>query len=157
MRPEHPIETFEAVATRYCVWLDGHTQVKATDFQAVAALLAELVAEALTLPDVFEEDSGPKGETESTIPRLSVEGRDFYWQLAEPWSVESPEVMGGILGGDLAEVYHDLKEGLHLYHSGGPSAQIHACWEWRFGFYTHWGAHATSALSAIYLRLQAAD
>ena len=34
---------------------------------------------------------------------------------------------------------------------GAPEGDV--VWEWRFGFYSHWGRHATEALRALHARL----
>jgi uncharacterized protein DUF5063 len=55
------------------------------------------------------------------------------------------------LADDLADIWLDLKRGLLALEGGAPASDV--TWEWRFGFYTHWGRHATEALRAVHARL----
>jgi hypothetical protein len=52
---------------------------------------------------------------------------------------------------DLADIWLDLKHGLLALDDGAPPDDV--TWEWRFGFYAHWGRHATEALRALHARL----
>ena len=47
----------------------------------------------------------------------------------------------------LADIYRDVHEGLVLWEMARPEQAV---WEWRFGYWSHWGAHLVEALSAIY-------
>jgi|AntDryMetagUQ889_1029465.scaffolds.fasta_scaffold07066_2 hypothetical protein len=77
----------------------------------------------------------------------------IYWVL-DPLAIDDgkpdPEVMAGDLSDDLADIWRDLKAGLRGLDEGGPEMSIR--WEWRWGFYNHWGPHATSALTVLHAR-----
>ncbi len=49
---------------------------------------------------------------------------------------------------DLADIYRDLRRGLHLYESG---QQVDAIWDWRFSYDTHWGKHVVDAIRVLFL------
>jgi hypothetical protein len=55
------------------------------------------------------------------------------------------------LGDDLVDICRDLKRGLLALDAGALGEDV--TWEWRFGFYTHWGRHATEALRVLHARL----
>jgi len=63
------------------------------------------------------------------------------------------EAISGSLADDIADIYRDLKKGLELKETY-PRQPEAAIWQWRFGFYSHWGKHAMDALLAIHSRLQ---
>ncbi|MFE7505205.1 DUF5063 domain-containing protein [Promicromonospora sp. NPDC057488] len=48
----------------------------------------------------------------------------------------------------MADIWRDLRSGLDWLDSGADPADV--LWDWRFGFETHWGRHATHALHALH-------
>jgi hypothetical protein len=76
---------------------------------------------------------------------------DLYWHVFDP--IKENEAIRGSLADDIAGVYGDLKEGLNLKESEKvPPRDI--IFEWRFGFYSHWGRHAINALRTIHCLLE---
>lgn len=63
------------------------------------------------------------------------------------------EAIYGSLADDIADIYRDLKEGLVLHHSGLASPND-ILWDWRLGFYSHWGKHSMDALRTIHFLLE---
>lgn len=60
----------------------------------------------------------------------------------------------GSLADDLADIYRDVDQGLTLFAAG--RSQNDVVWEWRSGFWTHWGEHSVNAVRAIHAHLAAA-
>ncbi|HET9267229.1 MAG TPA: DUF5063 domain-containing protein [Vicinamibacterales bacterium] len=56
----------------------------------------------------------------------------------------------GHLADDISEVFADIRKALVLFDRGHVEA---ALWEWTFGFQTHWGRHAVSAIRALHSHL----
>ena len=76
---------------------------------------------------------------------------DLYWQVFDP--TKDTEAIYGTLADDMADIYRDLQEGLVL--AATEQAQpADIIWEWRVGFYSHWGKHAMDALRTIHFRLE---
>ena len=75
---------------------------------------------------------------------------DWYWTVA-PFIKEVPQLLTGSLADDLTSVYHDLKRGLDYLRAGEPEPDV--IWEWRLGFWSHWGQHAVNAVRIIHARL----
>jgi hypothetical protein len=161
------VQRFGALAQRYCDLIDNAAGCETMDFLLrVYRILPNLIAEAIRLPDTDpwrrNEDDDPK---EEVLPNVSIGveewknryeslkqklgNSDLYWTVFDP--TKDNEVIRGTIADDLGDIYRDLKEPLLL-------AQIRirpevVIWEWRFGFYSHWGDHAISALRTIHCLL----
>ena len=106
------------------------------------------------------ESVEPVGEPETThelwktlFDRLQavLGNNDYYW-TADP--LEEPKMqLGGSLADDLADIYLEMKINLNLLAEGASENEI--VWDWRFGFWNHWGAHAVEALRVIHAQLAA--
>jgi Domain of unknown function (DUF5063) len=70
-----------------------------------------------------------------------------HWNLVLGY--EKPDERGGFLEGDLVEIWVDLKNGLMQLDAGEPETEV--VWEWRFGFWTHWGQHLVGALHTMHV------
>ncbi len=71
-----------------------------------------------------------------------------YRDSFDPLSATDREFTYSSLADDLADIWRDMAKGLRRLDSGVPAGVV--WWEWRFSFYTHWGAHAAGALRAVY-------
>ena len=71
---------------------------------------------------------------------------NFYQEVFDPYRDPPEAPVTGSLADDLAGVYLDLLKGRDHWQHGRPAEAV---WEWRFGFESHWGEHATGALRAI--------
>jgi hypothetical protein len=58
--------------------------------------------------------------------------------------------VGGSLAADIASVYLDLKDCLAMSGSA-KNPESESVWEWRNGFYSHWGRHAIDALRVTHV------
>ena len=126
------------------------------------ALLAESLAGLLTaaskLPDVSPSEvdlpDGPSQEQWSerfaALQRALGEW-EGYWTTMAAHGEDAEQVVMLSLGDDLADIWRDLKQGLLALDAGAPPDDV--IWEWRFGFYAHWGRHATEALRALHARV----
>ena len=122
---------------------------------ASICILSELVHAAFSLPrdglaDAGAEDYQPRDyqQVRLALPPLPFQ---YYREVFDALDLESAEeVCVGDLYDDLADIYHDLSEGLFVYHHVSP-AEAKRYWSQSFGY--HWGEHATSALRAFYCSL----
>lgn len=153
---------FGAIARRYCALVDAATAVEKTEFLlGLYRILPELVLEATRLPDIDgdgsdEEDVPPilqrpgmSNEEWGSLYGLlkgKFGGATLYWTVFNP--LKDEEAITGSLADDVADVYRDLLKGVLLIDRYAANSE--AIWEWRFGFHSHWGDHAISALRAIH-------
>ena len=146
-------------AERCCALIEQAESMERAEFAvALAASLAGLLSAASQLPDVepgdFEIPDGPGQEQWSdrftAIQRTLGEWAD-YWTTLATHGDEASEPVFLPMGDDLADIWRDLKRGLIGLEHGAPADDV--TWEWRFGFHTHWGRHATEALRAVHARL----
>jgi hypothetical protein len=70
-----------------------------------------------------------------------------------PFGDQADEAVMLPLADDLADIHRDLTHGLRALADGAAHEDV--VWEWRFGFYSHWGRHATEALRVLHARLAA--
>jgi hypothetical protein len=149
-------------AERYCALIERAESWERQAFViASASSLSGLLSAASHLPDVEPTDSElPDGPArEQWRERFAAVQRKLgdlgnYWTTLSTHGDDASEVVLLPLGDDLADIWRDLKRGLLALEGGAPSSDV--TWEWRFGFYTHWGRHATEALRAVHA-LVAAD
>jgi hypothetical protein len=146
-------------AERYCSLIDGAASFERETFVAeLAASLAALLSAAAQLPDVNPTDADLPGRPsqEEWSERFAAVRRtlgewDGYRTTLAPYGKEAEDAVLLALADDLADIWRDLKQGLRALDDGAPPDDV--TWEWRFGFYTHWGRHATEALRALHARL----
>jgi hypothetical protein len=72
-----------------------------------------------------------------------------YRKVFEPFDPKADAIWFSV-SDDLADIYCDIKKGLVKIRnrSGVPSSVV---WQWKFGFESHWGRHAVSAIAALHL------
>ena len=149
-------ESFRDAALRYCALIDDSVDPPVEAFlDQVAASLVELHQRALELPSV--EPSGDDApdrmgheEWNELFMRLGrvLGARDGYWLVHDPTDMEQYEPVFGSLADDLADIYRDLREGLDAWDSS--ASKDDAIWEWRFSFWSHWGAHLVDSVRTIH-------
>jgi hypothetical protein len=146
-------------AERYCSVVERAESYERDAFvAALAESLAGVFAAASRLPAVQPSESASEYRPSQAQWRdrfraihEALGDRADYWTTLAPHGEGTQEVVTLPLGDDLADIWGDLKEGLLALESGVPPDDV--IWEWRFGFYTHWGRHATEALRALHARL----
>jgi len=164
-------ERFARVAERYCGIVDAAAHLeKEQILLQIYRILPELIGEAIRLPDANpferEKEDNQDDQLSRAAPSTRVSHKewedifhllqkklgdaDLYWTVFDP--SKDKEVVYGTLSDDIADIYRDLKEGLvEIRQSAAKPSQI--IWDWRLGFYSHWGYHATSALRTIHALL----
>jgi hypothetical protein len=128
--------------------------------QELARLLPQLYAVAITLPAVEPtNDQSAKSELEpdDVRPLLFALAEllgpyDSYVEIFNPRDPQPGDPVTGMLSGDLAELYLDLRNSVALLERPNL-ASVDVLWEWRFAFSFHWGRHLTSALRVIHALL----
>jgi len=152
------VEEFASLADQYCTMLERTDTEDAWQFvQGTLALLPRLYAAAWRLPNVEPLSEEPISASASiAAEEKRIEGRigallgpsNLYHFVFDPFEEEAP--VASLIGADLSEVYGDLRPALDVFRRGGPGDLADATWEWRFGFTTHWGRHASCALVALH-------
>jgi hypothetical protein len=146
-------------AERYCSLIERAETFEREAFAAaLAESLAGLLSAASQLPAVSPTEvdlpEGPPEEEWSerfaAVQRVLGEW-EGYWTTTATDGDGADEAVMLPLGDDLADIWRALKRGLLALADGAPPDDV--AWEWRFGFYTHWGRHATEALRALHARL----
>lgn len=143
-------------AERYCALIEQAESWERQAFViALAGSLAELLSAASHLPDIEPTDSELPGSPAQqqwserfAAVQLKLGDRGDYWTTLAAHGNDASEVVLLPLADDLVDIWRDLKRGLLALEGGVPPSDV--TWEWRFGFYTHWGRHATEALRAVH-------
>jgi hypothetical protein len=154
-------ERFRDVARQFCGVIDSARNMNRDDLGLkVYTLLPALISGAIALPSVESSHSKVKaikaqkqaqwGELYSLLEDILGDWNPYY-EVFDP--TKDREAIFGSLADDLADIYRDLKEGL-VVHDAGLAPPHDIIWEWRFGFYSHWGHHAIDALRALHFRLE---
>jgi Domain of unknown function (DUF5063) len=146
-------------AQRYCSLIERAGSMEQRAFVvALAASLASLLSAASHLPDVEPTETElPDGPDEDqrracfTAVQQTLGDWADYWTTLATHGEDASEAVLLPLADDLTDVWRDLKQGLLALDAGALLDDV--TWEWRFGFYTHWGRHATEALRAVHSRL----
>lgn len=159
---------FSAIAEKYCGIVDRAAAFSRTQLlAALYRILPELLCEAIQLPDTDPNDregaDDPKKDLSPTLTNSTISQSDWsslYQLLRQKFGdadlyqtifnpTEGKESVTASLADDIADVYRDLRSGLSLA-SVGAASPADVIWEWRFGFYSHWGNHAINALRTIH-------
>jgi hypothetical protein len=153
---------FAGLAEQFCSIVDSAPGIERSELLLqVYRLLPKLISEAMALPPVeLSHDrttvsrSLRLAHTAESRPYRSLQEKfadwDHYLQTFDPTKQDA--AIPGSLADDVADVYRDLKKGLRSKGSGPVENTI---WEWRFGFYFHWGQHAIDALRVLHARFAA--
>lgn len=150
---------FRREAEQYCSLIERAASLKQEEFAAqLTASLAALLSAAARLPDATPTDTDlpdrPSHEQWSerfAEVQTALGEWEAYWTTLAPYGEEAEEAVMLPLGDDLADIWRDLRQGLLALEDGASPEDV--VWEWRFGFYSHWGRHATEALRALHARL----
>lgn len=164
LKPKFIIEpcvtNFADVAARYCAHIEKCEKfINRAFIKKAHALLVELYAMALTLPNVPATNTRILASVPKTFVGLKrilkkiqkrTHQHDFHWEIFDPYDDKDHEPVCGWLADDFADIYRDIKTGLVAFEKGTPKAISEAVWQWRFSFWSHWGEHATGAIHALY-------
>ena len=151
------IEDFQSVARQYCTLVENSTTLSRDAFlKQIHVLLPLLVAYAARLPNVSPDSENLNDEKVEQGPIIEAINRTlgeqhsnhFYELIFDPWEKGDNPPVASSLAIDLAEIYADIKEGFAALERGGPLNDV--LWEWKYGFESHWGRHATQSLVAVH-------
>jgi hypothetical protein len=160
------VRSFIAAAEAFIAWVEEYPR-NSGELIVLHRLLADVQAALLRLPaptiDGADPDAEDDGDTESvahhherwkTITEgLSALPITHYQIVFDSLTQEEADAqVTGWLADDLADIYLDVREGLEHANAGRASE---ALWEWRFGYFSHWGRHLVHAQNAIWDYLQA--
>lgn len=169
---------FGAVAKRFCAIVDSAPGLNRTDLlMQIYRILPQLIGEAISLPNLESSDGDDEDEESEeelvgkfkesvlraeadSLSYVASEWRPLYVSLQKKlgdWDLyrevfdptKDTETVCGSLADDIADIYHDLKEGIDLSEAS-PEEGI---WHWRVQF-SHWGHHAIDALRTMHVLLE---
>lgn len=164
-------ERFGLIAKQFCSVIDSRFSLERADFLLkIYRMLPILISEGIDLPPVeFSDDENQEQEARIRQARAKTEMRqeewnqlynslkeklgdwDLYWQVFDPRT--DNEAIHGSLADDIADIYRELKDGISLRESNEtPPYEI--IFDWRLGFFSHWGKHAIDALRIIHFLLE---
>ena len=147
---------FADSARSFCEWAEGSPGSPKEEALAARRYLASLYGLALNLPESAFGEEDPAGlsddKWQTVFSRFSALPFTYYSSFFDPSTAVTEEASLGDLADDLADIWRDLKDGLTLFDAGHTGA---ATFTWRFGFNSHWGRHASSALYALHCWSQA--
>lgn len=127
------------------------------EMELLIPALMNLFMAAMKLPNIeCIEDKRPgiiECRSRKETPIQFAERYCLYWNVFDPYenvcgneNDEKYNVCMMSLIDDIASVSGDLLRGMEEYANGRICRAI---WEWKLGFLSHWGSHATHALSAM--------
>jgi len=152
-----PIEEFTTLARQFVsVVEDATADAEPGAVGLLAELIARLYAAGMRLPDVEPSDAADPASLITDVHGETVRRRlgdlfggerrqDYDFVVSE----DNEDSRGGWLTDDLYDIWGDLKDGLLLLDAGVNEKDV--IWEWRFSFWTHWGAHAVGALHLMHV------
>ena len=148
---------FAECAASYCALIDRQHDFTTKEFiENLRQLLPRLYYAALCLPDVHATDDelnlGHSVEDWREVTfrlQKTLGSNDCYWVVYDPLKMEHDEPCCGSLADDLADIWHDLKDGVSFWAEALPSTRQHIVWNWRFLFHHHWSHHLVDALRVI--------
>lgn len=147
-----PIERFVALAEQFRALVGGASGIASPSLcRDLVRSLAELCIGAVDLPEVERSDRQYARAPRRTLT-ISFGAEDHYREVFNGYEDDDP-VIGSLID-DLQDIDHDLACGLAIARGGTNKDLGDAAWEWRMGFFSHWGEHATSALRALYWLMQ---
>lgn len=163
-------DRFGSVATRFCEIVDSASGLEKTELLLrIYRALPGLIGAAMELPAVEPMDGSVEEMKRKGALIAQTRMSDAEWQrlysllkskLGESHlysSVFDPaknkEANPASLADDVADIYRDLRESslLNKARSIPPEDSI---FEWRLGFYSHWGKHAMDALATLHCLLE---
>ena len=161
---EENVESFVNTAIKYCEFIEKHNELNRENFLVeVNKILPLMYQQAISLPsgdiENINEDEEEKVVSSDEWNHLFLSLRNkledwvYYYDVFNPNNLEETEPVCSDLADDLADIYRDIKPGLHYWLKSTPDNQILAVWHWRFSFWSHTGQHITGAIRSIFWRL----
>ena len=149
------VAKFAKQAAFFQDWLLSGTDQESDSARECLIRLLELYLAGIQLPPEWSDELEGRADVESIsneewLSAVEATRRlplDFYKQVFDPTEITSQGPVMGSLSDDLADIYRDVVTGLRAYEHGELAEAV---WEWSFGLHIPWGAHATSAILALY-------
>ena len=136
--------------------VDAAEQYSRDEFvRALERALVDLYAAGLTLKGLQPDEDSPASEGQTDDNAAALQRRlgqklgayNLYSVVFDPYEPDSSDPVTGSLADDVADIYRDLQVGFAELRAGRVA---NALWEWKLGFDTHWGKHASEAIYALY-------
>jgi len=151
-----------AAAQAYCSLVeDSDVGEEAAFASQLLITLSDAVAAAVRLPEIEPGDADSPSRISQDewqacyqrIGQLTGPWWSCYWEAFHPFALDQTGAGVGLgdLIDDLADVWRDLKDGLLALDAGLDLSDVE--WEWRHGYWSHWGHHAAGAMRALLLHL----
>lgn len=156
---------FALAVEQYCAFIENCAHL--VPYQFVTQTLdhlANLLKAGLNLPDWGDTDVSEEEEGEEiTSIEIAIEQiwaiqatareklgkHDFYYFVFDPLEEEPPSVVGSAVGHDLESIYADLKRPLLALQKPQTYSVSNILFEWKHGYYAHWGRHLAGAQWAL--------
>jgi hypothetical protein len=153
-----PVVDFVEVAREYCQLIDDRDQKTAIQLlQAIFVYLPRLCLYGLGLPEIkrsldYDLPQRSQEEWQNLYKSLQnkLEGYDVYFEVFDPYDDKDHESISQTVSDDLSDIYFDLKSGLKEWSRASVAEQRSIIWDWKFGFASHWGHHATGAFRTLF-------
>lgn len=120
--------------------------------------LHQLSLRAVNLPEIkkfrYYKKEISLSPWQEIFKSLQLEFKDYndsYLQI-DPYETDAKPILSCI-SNDLAEIYEDISPGLNDWENSNAALKRGIIWDWKFGYYNHWGDHATRAITALYALL----
>lgn len=164
LRQNTEVVAFVGAARTFCGHLEAIPPDRQVWMKRLLESLAQLYAAAHRLPDLEWKEDGDRVPKTFRMDheqwralaetlRSALGEREGYWHHFDPTLQgpdKEPESLG-LLWDDLADIYRDVRPGLHVWDSGEDQLLPAAVFEWKWpGFYHHWGLHAVDAIRALH-------
>ena len=150
------LEKFANEVQRYVNWAndkDGKNMEPVTALRRIVSLYGAALELPSTVPSAVSIDAGLQlGSDEVVLDYAGATRLPFrdYAEVFDPLTIPPEEPVVGDIAQDIGDIYRDVAAGLQLYYAGRFAE---ALLEWRVGFDSHWGKHATSAIRALHCYL----
>ena len=148
---ENATRQFANIVEEFLAFVESKPNSPEDDLVQTIRLLKKLLAGVEPLIDLqglgakFEDAPDCDKEHQNQVAaRFSHLPFQYYNSVYTPY--EEQDVGGGLIAGEMAEIYSELWGGYQLYKNGNEGDAV---WEWKFLYSIHWGRHATSVLYAL--------
>lgn len=154
------LDRFAHEAARFVAWARSDIAGGPAGVREALERILALYMAGLALPnerhldvsDVPAESDVSSEERERVLAACARLPVQYYGAIVDALELPPEESSVGDVADDIADIYVDVARGLAEYEAG-RRAEAH--WQWAFHFRIHWGAHATSAASALHAWLTA--
>ena len=146
------IDEFITAAIEFRSLAERQEPLKESELWEIRGILLRLVfhipaVDGASHSTAFDSVRADDVTYQKVVRRFSDFPFNFYRVVFDPHDFEATdEPVMGLLSDDLSDIYRDLIEGLSNYENGHLEE---ACFDWSFGYRSHWARHAVNAIAAI--------